>query len=147
MAPDPPMSPNAMRSRRSSAISRKRAPVINSYTTHLDESGPRRTAVGLGADNGPVTSQLPIEPPAEDALAAFSPLVRDWFSAVFEAPTAAQTGAWGAISEGRHTLVVAPTGSGKTLAAFLSAIDGLVTAPPAADARHRCRVLYVSPLK
>jgi ATP-dependent Lhr-like helicase len=94
-----------------------------------------------------VRSQPPAEPSAEDALAAFSPLVRDWFGAVFDAPTAAQAGAWEAIRAGRHTLVVAPTGSGKTLAAFLSAIDGLVSAPPPPDSRHRCRVLYVSPLK
>lgn len=44
-------------------------------------------------------------------------------------------------------LVVAPTGSGKTLAAFLAALDRLASAPPPADAKQRCRVLYVSPLK
>ena len=43
-------------------------------------------------------------------------------------PTAAQAGAWHAISAGRHALVVAPTGSGKTLAAFLWALDRLVQA-------------------
>ena len=72
------------------------------------------------------------EPPAGDgaapaaALDRFDPLVRDWFTAAFAAPTAAQAGAWDAIGKGEHTLVVAPTGSGKTLAAFLSAIDDLV---------------------
>lgn len=44
-------------------------------------------------------------------------------------------------------LVVAPTGSGKTLAAFLAALDRLASTPPPAEARKRCRVLYVSPLK
>lgn len=44
-------------------------------------------------------------------------------------------------------LVVAPTGSGKTLAAFLAALDRLASVPPPAEARKRCRVLYVSPLK
>ena len=60
------------------------------------------------------------------ALNRFDPLVRDWFTAAFAEPTAAQAGAWDAIGKGDHTLVVAPTGSGKTLAAFLSAIDDLV---------------------
>jgi ATP-dependent Lhr-like helicase len=69
---------------------------------------------------------------AHDALAPFSPLVREWFTASFAAPTAAQVGAWASIATGAHTLVVAPTGSGKTLAAFLSAIDTLVT--PGVDA-------------
>ncbi len=82
------------------------------------------------------------------ALDRFDPLVRDWFTAAFAAPTAAQAGAWDAIGKGEHTLVVAPTGSGKTLAAFLSAIDDLVArgAAPAQPAQ-RCTVLYLSPLK
>ncbi len=66
--------------------------------------------------------------------------------AAFATPTAAQVGAWQAISAGQHALVVAPTGSGKTLAAFLWSLDRLATNPPADPAR-RCRVLYVSPLK
>lgn len=44
-------------------------------------------------------------------------------------------------------LVVAPTGSGKTLAAFLAALDRLASSPPPVEAKKRCRVLYVSPLK
>ncbi|HEX5532760.1 MAG TPA: DEAD/DEAH box helicase, partial [Actinomycetales bacterium] len=82
-----------------------------------------------------------------DVLARFSAPTRDWFTQSFEAPTAAQSGAWEAISGGDHTLVVAPTGSGKTLSAFLWALDRLATTPAPADPRHRCRVLYVSPLK
>src|SRR4051794_14835660 len=77
----------------------------------------------------------------------FSPATRAWFTGAFAAPTAAQEGAWEAISSGRDTLVVAPTGSGKTLAAFLWALDRLAATPPPAHVARRCRVLYVSPLK
>ena len=79
-------------------------------------------------------------------LDQFSAVTRAWFEVAFAAPTAAQEGAWQAIGAGRHALVVAPTGSGKTLAAFLWSLDRLSTTPPA-DPAHRCRVLYVSPLK
>lgn len=81
------------------------------------------------------------------ALDTFSPATRSWFTGAFSAPTAAQEGAWRAIGEGSDVLVVAPTGSGKTLAAFLAALDQLTAVPPPAEAKKRCRVLYVSPLK
>ncbi|GAA3241052.1 DEAD/DEAH box helicase [Pseudonocardia petroleophila] len=81
------------------------------------------------------------------ALAGFSPATRDWFTGAFAAPTAAQEGAWSAAQAGRHALVVAPTGSGKTLAAFLWALDRLASSPVPDEPKHRCRVLYVSPLK
>ncbi|MER7046807.1 ATP-dependent helicase [Streptomyces jumonjinensis] len=84
---------------------------------------------------------------ARTALDSFSPATRSWFTGAFDAPTAAQEGAWRAIGEDSDVLVVAPTGSGKTLAAFLAALDRLASAPPPADAKKRCRVLYVSPLK
>ncbi|MDX3233484.1 ATP-dependent helicase [Streptomyces sp. ME19-01-6] len=84
---------------------------------------------------------------AGPALDGFSPATRGWFAGAFTAPTAAQEGAWQAIGEGSDVLVVAPTGSGKTLAAFLAALDRLASAPPPAEARKRCRVLYISPLK
>ncbi|WOI62123.1 ATP-dependent helicase [Streptomyces fradiae] len=84
---------------------------------------------------------------AGTALESFSPATRRWFTGAFSAPTAAQEGAWRAIGAGSDVLVVAPTGSGKTLAAFLAALDRLVSVPPPADAKKRCRVLYVSPLK
>ena len=61
------------------------------------------------------------------AIDGFSPATRDWFGGAFDAPTAAQEGAWAAAQAGRHALVVAPTGSGKTLAAFLWALDRLAT--------------------
>lgn len=81
------------------------------------------------------------------ALDRFSPATRAWFSAAFAAPTPAQEGAWAAISGGSSTLVVAPTGSGKTLSAFLWSLDRLASAPLPENPQHRCRVLYVSPLK
>ncbi|MFJ6016069.1 DEAD/DEAH box helicase [Streptomyces sp. NPDC092952] len=84
---------------------------------------------------------------AGSALDSFSPATRGWFAGAFSAPTAAQEGAWRAISEGSDVLVVAPTGSGKTLAAFLASLDALASVPPPAEAKKRCRVLYVSPLK
>ncbi|WP_188196512.1 Lhr family helicase [Nonomuraea sp. SYSU D8015] len=72
-------------------------------------------------------------------------MTRQWFTGAFQAPTAAQEGAWESISRGDNTLVVAPTGSGKTLAAFLWSLDRLAAGP--ADGREGTRVLYVSPLK
>ncbi|WP_457514815.1 Lhr family ATP-dependent helicase [Streptomyces sp. TE33382] len=84
---------------------------------------------------------------AGSALDSFSPATRSWFAGAFRAPTAAQEGAWRAIGEGSDVLVVAPTGSGKTLAAFLASLDRLAAVPPPAEAKKRCRVLYVSPLK
>jgi len=83
----------------------------------------------------------------QDALDRLSGPTREWFTASFAEPTAAQAGAWDAIAGGDHALVIAPTGSGKTLAAFLHALDRLLTTPPPDDKDHRCRVLYVSPLK
>ena len=88
--------------------------------------------------------------PPTDALSAFSPPVRDWFRASFEAPTDAQARGWAAIASGRHTLLHAPTGSGKTLAAFLWCLDRLATHPSSTATREipgTVRVLYVSPLK
>ena len=85
--------------------------------------------------------------PTHGALDGFSPATRGWFTGAFDAPTAAQAGAWQAIAAGSDVLVVAPTGSGKTLAAFLAALDQLASTPPPADPKKRCRVLYVSPLK
>src|SRR5215212_229535 len=84
---------------------------------------------------------------AMSTLPGFSPATRAWFEGAFAAPTAAQAGAWRAAQAGKHALVVAPTGSGKTLAAFLWALDRLAAGPPPEEPRHRCRVLYVSPLK
>ncbi len=98
-------------------------------------------------------------------MAPFHPAVRDWFLEVFDAPTAAQAGAWKHIAKGHSTLLLAPTGSGKTLAAFLAVIDRLMFHEAASagerstpgsessvrgageNGRDGTRVLYVSPLK
>jgi ATP-dependent Lhr-like helicase len=86
-----------------------------------------------------------------DTLERFSAATRQWFAGAFSAPTAAQLGAWQAISSGRNTLVIAPTGSGKTLAAFLWAIDRLMSDERVTDASRagtaKTKVLYISPLK
>ncbi|MDS2173619.1 ATP-dependent helicase [Nesterenkonia sp. CL21] len=81
-------------------------------------------------------------PDLKDALAPFTAPTREWFTASFGAPTAAQAGAWDAVSQGRHALVVAPTGSGKTLSAFLWSVDRLFAEPA-----EGTTVLYISPLK
>ena len=80
-------------------------------------------------------------------LSSFSPPVREWFTAAFEAPTPAQSKAWPAIASGEHVLIAAPTGSGKTLAAFLWALDRLSREPRPDDRTAGVRLVYVSPLK
>lgn len=82
-----------------------------------------------------------------DVFERFSPATAEWFRGAFAAPTAAQAGAWDAVSTGQHALVIAPTGSGKTLASFLWSIDRLISAGDRPPAKQRTRVLYVSPLK
>jgi ATP-dependent helicase Lhr and Lhr-like helicase len=82
----------------------------------------------------------------EAGLTLFHPAVRDWFEAAFAAPTRPQVLGWPAIARGESTLILAPTGSGKTLAAFLWSIDRLMFSPVPAEA-HRCRILYISPIK
>ncbi|WP_338571060.1 DEAD/DEAH box helicase [Arachnia propionica] len=77
-------------------------------------------------------------------MSRFSAPSRDWFVNTFGVPTPVQEGAWRAIADGGHVLVVAPTGSGKTLAAFLHALASLLRP---GDRPRGTRVLYVSPLK
>ncbi|GAA1930150.1 ATP-dependent helicase [Microbacterium aoyamense] len=90
---------------------------------------------------------------AHRVLERFGPATQDWFRSAFAEPTTAQAGAWQAISDGKHALVVAPTGSGKTLSAFLWAIDRVfhtkALEPPTAKKRDRLGtgILYISPLK
>jgi ATP-dependent Lhr-like helicase len=79
-------------------------------------------------------------------LELFHAPVREWFEAVFPAPTRPQRMGWPAIARSESTLILAPTGSGKTLAAFLWAINRVMFAP-VPEKRRRCRVLYISPIK
>ena len=98
----------------------------------------------------PYTRRSVALPVVADPLAPFSPAVRAWFEASFEAPTQAQAEGWAAIARGEHTLIHAPTGSGKTLAAFLYTLDRLATHPspvPTKATPNHVRVLYISPLK
>src|SRR5277367_5719138 len=81
-----------------------------------------------------------------DGLQLFHPAVRDWFEAVFTEPTRPQRMGWPAIARGDSSLILAPTGTGKTLAAFLWCIHRLMFETPAGD-EHKCRVLYLSPIK
>lgn len=81
------------------------------------------------------------------ALTQFHPASRDWFTAQFGEPTAAQAEAWPAIKSGRHTLICAPTGSGKTLAAFYAAIDDLLVRGLKRQLNPGVQILYISPLK
>jgi len=83
-----------------------------------------------------------------EVLQLFSAPTRAWFEGAFEQPTHAQAGAWRAIDQDQHAVVVAPTGSGKTLAAFLWALDQIFQSPIDPDsATTRCKILYISPLK
>jgi ATP-dependent helicase Lhr and Lhr-like helicase len=85
-------------------------------------------------------------PDPAQILDLFHPAVRDWFEAVFAAPTRPQISGWPAIARGESTLILAPTGSGKTLAAFLWCIHRIMFTKAPAEA-GRCRVLYISPIK
>jgi ATP-dependent Lhr-like helicase len=78
--------------------------------------------------------------------ALFRAPVREWFEAVFAAPTRPQLQGWPAIARGESSLILAPTGTGKTLAAFLWCINRLMFTP-VPDQQQRCRVLYISPIK
>ena len=81
------------------------------------------------------------------ALERFGPATREWFAAAFAAPTAAQAGAWA----GDQRRAARPGGRADRLRQDPGGVlCGRSTGwpPPAAGrARHRCRVLYVSPLK
>src|SRR5271168_195091 len=83
---------------------------------------------------------------AAPELGVFHPAVREWFGAVFPGATRPQLLGWPAIARGDSTLILAPTGTGKTLAAFLWCINRLMF-ETAASEEHRCRVLYISPIK
>src|SRR5580698_4139748 len=99
------------------------------------------------ATKGKVAAKQDNSAEARDAaLSLFHPITAQWFRAVFDGPTAPQMEGWPAIARGDSTLILAPTGTGKTLTAFLWCIDRLMMQTPP-DARHGCRVVYISPLK
>jgi len=77
----------------------------------------------------------------------FAPVVAEWMSRKFRAPTEAQRMAWPVIAQGRNTLVFSPTGSGKTLAAFLWAINELVELGDEEDLPTKPYIVYISPLR
>lgn len=81
------------------------------------------------------------------SLENFHPLVRQWFTARFPAPTEAQRFGWPPIQDRHDTLIAAPTGSGKTLAAFLASLDRLFHLALAGELRDRTYVVYISPLR
>jgi len=81
-----------------------------------------------------------------DPLDLFHAPVGEWFRRSFSAPTRPQTLGWPPIARRESTLILAPTGSGKTLAAFLWCLNRLMF-DRSPEKTHRCRVLYVSPLK
>src|SRR5260221_832162 len=83
----------------------------------------------------------------QDPMAAFDPLVAEWFAETFASVTEPQSLGWPEIQAGRDVLISAPTGSGKTLAAFLTAIDSLVRRARGGELPNRTEILYVSPLK
>jgi ATP-dependent Lhr-like helicase len=56
----------------------------------------------------PADCRPPVDTGAVPALDRFSEPTRAWFTGAFAEPTAAQEGAWQAISSGGHALVVAP---------------------------------------
>jgi ATP-dependent helicase Lhr and Lhr-like helicase len=80
-------------------------------------------------------------------LPTFHPVITEWFSQRFQAPTEPQRLGWPLIVERRDTLIAAPTGSGKTLTAFLASLDRLLRLALAGELRDRTYVVYVSPLR
>ncbi|HVZ83320.1 MAG TPA: DEAD/DEAH box helicase [Terracidiphilus sp.] len=82
-----------------------------------------------------------------DPFACFHPVTAEWFSAVFDSPTAPQRMGWPVIARGESALILAPTGTGKTLTAFLWCLDRLMLHPRPENAKKGCRIVYVSPLK
>src|SRR5450432_4714929 len=90
--------------------------------------------------------EQPADCGSRSELGLFHAPVREWFEAVFTAPTRPQLLGWPAIARGESTLILAPTGTGKTLAAFLWCINRIMFSD-APEKAGRCRVLYISPIK
>ncbi len=75
------------------------------------------------------------------------PLVAEWFSQRYGAPTDPQRLGWPLVRAGEDVLLCAPTGSGKTLAAFTVCLDDLVRRAERGDLPDATLAVYVSPLK
>jgi len=86
-------------------------------------------------------------PAPADVLSGFDPLIVEWFTNRFSAPTEPQVLGWPEIRAGNDVLISAPTGSGKTLSAFLICLDSLVRAAREGSLADHTIVVYVSPLK
>ena len=71
-------------------------------------------------------------------------MIRHYFEASFDAPTAVQQASWPLIAAEKNVLITAPTGSGKTLTAFLWALNKFARGELEPGVTS---VLYVSPLK
>src|SRR3954470_14677459 len=84
---------------------------------------------------------------ARSPLAAFHPIVREWFKATLGTPSAPQAQGWPAIAGGDDTLILAPTGTGKTFAAFLWELNQLIVDGLQAPLGNTVHILYISPLK
>ncbi|MCU1273403.1 MAG: dependent helicase, Lhr family [Bryobacterales bacterium] len=87
------------------------------------------------------------QPAPLDALSGFDPLIIEWFTRHFSAPTQPQILGWPEIRSGHDVLISAPTGSGKTLSAFLICLDRLVRAARSGSLPDETEVVYISPLK
>jgi ATP-dependent Lhr-like helicase len=90
---------------------------------------------------------ITVVPNRKRKLPSFAPIIAEWMSRKFDAPTEAQRMAWPVIAQGRSTLVFSPTGSGKTLAAFLWAINELVELGESGELPHKPYIVYISPLR
>ena len=77
-------------------------------------------------------------------MAAFHPIIQQWFDERYGEPTDIQQQSWPRIAAREHLLITAPTGSGKTLTAFLWTLNRFFTGDLATG---NTRVLYISPLK
>jgi ATP-dependent helicase Lhr and Lhr-like helicase len=108
---------------------------------------PKRNPKNASPEPSYVPKSVQSETALANALELFHPAVRDWFSAVFIAPTRPQILGWPAISRGDSSLILSPTGTGKTLAAFLWCINRLMFSTDKPPEEVRCRVLYISPIK